>query len=516
MLGRSLTRTVGCMNRGVLIAVLSMLVLLAAPQLASAATGVSVQQVGGLDVVVATNDDAAEEIQTAQGIDMAMQHFVAVQTVGAATAGAGCNQATGTAVICFGDFDAIVVFGNGGNDKITMDQIADGLPPLYGEAYGGAGNDELRSPPDNRVGITQPETYMEGGIGNDTIVTGNGTDTLLGGEGNDTMQSFSGADTVRGEGGNDSVSAGKEEPEANAADVVDGGSGFDSIPDVDADYNRGFDDNVSVSVDGVANDGEAGEGDNVIGVEKLRVTADHATVIGSAAPDDFFVEANTSTIRGLGGNDRLVAYDGHDTVEGGAGNDYLEGGFGNDVLDGGAGKDQFMGDRTESNVIAIGNDRIRARDGVSEQVSCGIGSDTAQVDRSDVVDSSCESVDRGGAGFGGKTLVTLRLAAARIPARGPIKVRIANGNGFAITGSVSGQTTKPVTVSRKRRVKLKKKSFSVGANARKTVKLKLPSALRRSLKRSGKLSLRLTVRVKDPAGTTRTVRKVIKPKLKRK
>jgi hypothetical protein len=48
------------------------------------------------------------------------------------------------------------------------------------------------------------------------------------------------------------------------------------------------------------------------------------------------------------------------------------------------------------------------------------------------------------------------------------------------------------------------------------VKLKLPAALRRSLKRTGRLSLRLTVRVKDPAGTTRTARKVIKPKLKRK
>jgi Ca2+-binding RTX toxin-like protein len=240
-----------------------------------------VQQVSGLDVVVATNDDAAEEIQTAQGIDMSAQHFVAVQTLGAATAGAGCAQATATAVIL----------------------------------------------------------------------------------------SFEGADVVRGEGGNDSVSAGKEEPAANAADVVDGGPGFDSIPDVDADYNRGFDDDVSVSVDGVANDGEAGEGDNVIAVEKLRVTADHATVIGSATADDFFVEANTSTIRGLGGNDRLVAYDGHDSIEGGDGADYLEGGFGNDVLDGGPGR---------------------------EQVSCGIGSDTAQVDRSDVVDSSCESVSPAG------------------------------------------------------------------------------------------------------------------------
>jgi hypothetical protein len=247
--------------------------------------------------------------------------------------------------------------------------------------------------------------------------------------------------------------------------------------------------------------------------------ADQATVVGSDAADDFFVEANGSTIRGLGGNDHLVAYDGHDTIEGGDGNDYLEGGFGNDVLDGGAGVDQFMGDRTESNVIAIGNDQIHARDGASEQVNCGIGSDTAEVDASDVVDASCESVDRGpfnGSGvFGAKTLVTLRLATARISAKGAVSVRVANANGFPVTGSVSGQTTKPVTVSRKRRVKLKAKSFSVGANAQKTVKLKLPTPLQRLLKRTGKLSLQLTARVKDPAGTSRTVKKKITLKLKR-
>ena len=40
---------------------------------------------------------------------------------------------------------------------------------------------------------------MEGGPGNDIMVSGNGADDLRGGDGNDTMQSFSGPDTVRGE-----------------------------------------------------------------------------------------------------------------------------------------------------------------------------------------------------------------------------------------------------------------------------------------------------------------------------
>lgn len=506
-------------------AVLPVLALLALPGLASAATQVSVTKIQGLDVVVAADDDSAGQIETVQGIDSGTsQHFVAVQSAGGVGAGAGCSAVTATVAACAGDFDAVLVFGNGGNDQITLKLIADGLPPLHGEAYGDAGDDVLKSPPDGR-NVPQPETYMEGGPGNDTIVSGNGPDELHGGDGNDTMQSFSGADFVYGEGGDDSVSAGKEEPAANAADVIDGGPGFDSIPDVDADYNRGFDDNVSVTLDGQANDGEAAEGDNVVGVEKLRITANLATFVGSDAAEDVFIEANGSVVRGLGGNDRLVTYDGNDTIEGGDGDDYLEGGFGNDVLDGGAGVDGFNGDRTESNVFAVGNDTIRARDGNVEQVSCGLGADSALVDVADVVDPSCESVDRGQIvadqpplkpGFGAKTKVTLGLVAVRMPAGGALKVRIANANGFAVTGVVSGRSTKKVTVSVKRHVALKAKSFTVAANGRKTVSLSLPKPLRRALKRSGAVSLRLTVRVKDPAGNTQVVTAVVKPKLKRR
>jgi Ca2+-binding RTX toxin-like protein len=511
--------------RKILIPTLSVLALLAFPALAGAVTQVSVVPVSGVgNVVVVDDDNSSGVIDIEHGITTPEPppgnvRYVAVRNLAGVQAGAGCGtNPESTVAACEGVFAALVVFGEGGNDKVTMDLIVNDLP-LNAEAYGGPGDDELRATPDFRD-VPQPTTYIEGEGGNDTIVSGNGADELLGGDGNDTMQSFEGPDVVRGEGGDDSVSAGKEEPEANAADVVDGGPGFDRIPDVDADYNRGFDDNVTVTNDGQPNDGEAGEGDNVISVEKMRVTADQATVVGTEGPDDIFIEANGSNTRGLGGNDRLVAYDGHDTIEGGDGDDYLEGGFGNDVLTGGAGVDLFQGDRTESNVFAIGSDQIFARDGVAEQISCGLGSDTAQVDNLDVVDASCESVDRDGVpgtlAFGAKTLVTLQLAAKQIPAGGPIKIRVVNANGFVVTGAVSGQTTKPVTVSRKRRVKLKAKSFSVAANSRKTVNLKLPAALKRTLKRTGKLSLRLTARVKDPAGNTRTVKRKVTPKLKRK
>jgi hypothetical protein len=117
--------------------------------------------------------------------------------------------------------------------------------------------------------------------------------------------------------------------------------------------------------------------------------------------------------------------------------------------------------------------------------------------------------------FGPRTLVTLRLAAGRIPARGPLKVRVKNANRFAVTGRLYGQTTKPASVARKRRIKLAAKSFNVRANARKTVELRLPPALRRLLGRRGKVSLRLTADVKDPAGNARTVKKQVTPELRR-
>ncbi len=511
-------------NLRVLIAVLPVLGLLAFPALAAAVTQVSVVAVPGVGNVVAVHDDdSSSVIDIENGITTPEPppgnvRYVAVRNMAGVQAGAGCgvdNPTTPTVVACEGVFPLVHVVAEGGNDKITMDLIVNNSP-MNAEVYGDAGDDELRATPDNRD-VPQPTTYIEGGVGNDIIVSGNGADELHGGDGNDTMQSFEGPDTVRGEGGDDSVSAGKEEPETNAADVLDGGPGFDRIPDVDADYNRGFDDNVSVSEDGQPNDGEAGEGDNVISVEKFRVVADNATVVGTEDADDIFIEAySTSTMRGLGGNDRLIAYDANDTIEGGPGDDFLEGGFGNDVLDGGAGVDQFNGDRTETNVFAVGNDQIRARDGNSEQISCGLGSDTAQVDASDVVDASCESVDPGAVAFGTKTLVTLQLAVGKIPAGGPIAILVVNANGFGITGAVSGQTTKAVATARKKRVKLKSKSFSVAAKSRKTVKLKLPASLRRVLKRTGKLSLTLTARVKDPAGNTRTVKKKVTPKLRRK
>jgi virginiamycin B lyase len=120
------------------------------------------------------------------------------------------------------------------------------------------------------------------------------------------------------------------------------------------------------------------------------------------------------------------------------------------------------------------------------------------------------------AAFGARTLVTLKLASGLIPAKGPITVRVTNANGFSINGKLSATTVSRVSVAGKRRVKLKTKAFHVRAHAKSAIKLNVPRALQRVLKRQHKLRLRLAATVRDPAGHARTVRKTVSLRLLKK
>ena len=487
------------MKRFALIGMLPVMVLAALAPAAVAAVEVRKEVFGGQDFVVAVDDDTASDVTMVYDDGFfSGAAAIEVRDAGVPTAIAPCAMVPGDPlkVRCPGEYDGFAFNGQGGNDKLDMTLIAGSLTPLHGEAYGGPGDDTLKAPP--TLPAARGQTYMEGGAGNDIIVSGAGANTLKGGDGNDDIRAYEGKDDVYGEAGDDTLRAGGP---VKATDIIDGGPGFDQIPDSETDYNRGMATDVSVTFDGQPNDGEPGEGDNVVAIEKLRIRARSVTFVGSEGPDDVLVESTTSSVKGLGGNDRLRGYDGADTIEGGEGDDFLEGGFGPDVITGGGGTDSFMGDSTERDLlVATGNDQIFARDGISEQVNCGIGADTAEADGSDVVDSTCENVI--GRGFGSKTRVAIGKGTL---AGGTLKIVIANDNAFAVTGTISGATTKAVAAAKKRKLKLKAKSFSVGANAKKTVKLKLSPALKRLLKRQRKLSLRLSIKVKDPAGVTRTV-----------
>ena len=88
---------------------------------------------------------------------------------------------------------------------------------------------------------------------------------------------------------------------------------------------------------------------------------------------------------------------------------------------------------------------------------------------------------------------------------------VRNGNGFQVTGKLSGRTAD----RRPRGVRLSAKPFRLAAHARRTVNLSLPKVLRGQLRRKNKLTLGLTAKVNDPAGHTRTVRKRVSPRLRR-
>jgi hypothetical protein len=114
--------------------------------------------------------------------------------------------------------------------------------------------------------------------------------------------------------------------------------------------------------------------------------------------------------------------------------------------------------------------------------------------------------------FGATTNVGLGLAAKQ-PSKRRVRVVVNNRNGFAVTGTLGARTVKPVaTASRARRIALNAKAFNVPASSKKTVTLKLPRALRRSGLRSVKL--RLTAKVNDLAGHTRTVTKKVALRLR--
>jgi Ca2+-binding RTX toxin-like protein len=95
------------------------------------------------------------------------------------------------------------------------------------------------------------------------------------------------------------------------------------------------------------------------------------------------------TLAGGDGGDSLEnATSTPSTFSGGDGADSLKGGSGNDIMRGNQGIDTLAG--------GAGNDFIDVRGDRADIVSCGPGDDTVRADGSDLVDSDCEHVDRGG------------------------------------------------------------------------------------------------------------------------
>ena len=175
-------------------------------------------------------------------------------------------------------------------------------------------------------GSSTYHVYINGGLGNDTLTSGSGNDTLYGGVGNDTLNGNDGNDTLLGGDGND---------------ILNGGTGADSM------IGGLGDDTYSIDNTGDTVTENAGEGTDTIN-STVNITAAQAAnveiinLLGSANLNATG-GANDNTINGNSGNNILDGGDGNDTLNGNAGTDTLIGGNGNDVLDGGTGADSMSG-----------------------------------------------------------------------------------------------------------------------------------------------------------------------------
>lgn len=206
-------------------------------------------------------------------------------------------------------------------------------------------------------GCVTTRVYDCAGVRQVVVLGGPGSDavqatipvTVHGGAGDDSLVGFLGG-LLDGGPGDDSLTA-------HRTATLQGGSGIDTAylsPDT-----RGP---RSITLDGVADDGLAGEAHNVL--------PDVEDVI-TAPPYDSHVPAPTA---------------GPVTIVGSDAPNHLWGAQGDDVIVGGKGRDELYG--------GAGDDRLDARDGEADRVVCDSGDDVALVDPVDLVSASCERISR--------------------------------------------------------------------------------------------------------------------------
>jgi Ca2+-binding RTX toxin-like protein len=277
--------------------------------------------------------------------------------------------------------------GGNGNDKFTS---YDGDSTLIG----GLGDDYF----DVRINTTN--FALEGGLGNDTIISASlGSNTLSGGSGNDSLTTV-GNDSVDGGDGNDTLNGSNgvsAYPYRNignstlrggsgddyifgsdGANVLVGGSGNSELHGylgndqyiIDADDDFGthiidesdglpFHSLIPVGIDRIDFGSSAVAITIDIGSDAVQMVAANVgirirqqnfnfggpaidNVIGGQGNDRIIGNSLTNRFNGSTGDDSLDGGGGNDVLEGEGGNDVLAGGVGNDYLYGGAGNDRFI------------------------------------------------------------------------------------------------------------------------------------------------------------------------------
>ncbi len=235
------------------------------------------------------------------------------------TAGAGCRQLSPTDALC--DF------------RDDLESLTVNLADL-----------------DDRADVAEARAMVAGGAGDDMLVVANGD--AAGGPGADLLV---------------------------AGGALDGGPGPDVLrsatgPNGTVSSATVFYGNrtapVTVTPGTGADDGEAGEGDDV--------GADIRRAVGGAGDDRLMAAGGPAVmLEGGAGNDLLVGASGDDVLSGQAGDDTIRGGAGDDRLEGGAGRDVLSGERGDDRILGSGFDRFVPADAMSSDVlDGGPGDDT--------------------------------------------------------------------------------------------------------------------------------------------
>ena len=255
----------------------------------------------------------------------------------------------------------------------------------------------------DRVSVgTATLAWISGGDGDDVLESGEGDDVLDGGAGVDVLKGGAGQDRLIGGPGSDVLSGGRlaTEEVTRRVRARDFGVGICRVRiardvAVDAVLYSGRAP-LDVSLDGIANDGAAGEADNVL--------ADVEAVWGGNGNDRLVGNGRANFLQGGAGNDTLVGRGGSDVLEGevemhgsqtgtgsnrlygGDGNDCLLGGAGNESMRGGDGADRLSDEGGRDTLFAgDGRDYILARDLRRDDVNGGPNVDRATVDPRDRV-----------------------------------------------------------------------------------------------------------------------------------
>ncbi len=106
--------------------------------------------------------------------------------------------------------------------------------------------------------------------------------------------------------------------------------------------------------------------------------------LGTSGPDRLKGTDAKNEIHGFPGPDYVAGKQRADELYGGPGQDEVRAGNGRDRVFGRLGRDALYG--------GGGNDTMNSHDGYKDDVNCGPGTDTANVDRRDRVNEDCENV----------------------------------------------------------------------------------------------------------------------------